>query len=164
LVEADPDAALRGLDTPVLVDEWQLVPDVLAAIKRRVDADPRPGKFLVTGSVRGDVDSPTWPGTGRLIRVSMSTLTVAEVNAAIPSVPLLDRIADHGFEALTGAPVSDLDLRAYAELAVTGGFPQPVLRLPATERAAWTSRISASGGTHICCGVTWRPTHSVRPA
>src|SRR5215212_6960107 len=65
-VEADPDAALHGLEEPVLIDEWQVVPDVLAAIKRAVDSDPRPGRFIVTGSVRGDVDSPTWPGTGRL--------------------------------------------------------------------------------------------------
>src|SRR5580765_7443268 len=79
VVDADPDAALRDLPEPILIDEWQIVPDVLAAVKRSVDADPRPGRFVITGSVRGDVDSPTWPGTGRLLRVAMYGLTGGEM-------------------------------------------------------------------------------------
>src|SRR5437870_3409572 len=49
---ADPDAALRGLREPILLDEWQAVPEVLGALKRSVDSQSRPGRFLVTGSVR----------------------------------------------------------------------------------------------------------------
>ena len=45
---ADPDAALRSLEEPVLLDEWQVVPGVLGALKRAVDAAPRPGRFIVT--------------------------------------------------------------------------------------------------------------------
>ncbi len=48
---ADPDAALRGLEEPVLLDEWQVVPAVLGAVKRAVDADSGPGRYLMTGSV-----------------------------------------------------------------------------------------------------------------
>lgn len=51
---ADPDAALRGLDEPVLLDEWQAAPEVLGAVKRAVDTDPRPGRYILTGSVRAD--------------------------------------------------------------------------------------------------------------
>lgn len=137
VVEADPDAALRDLAEPILIDEWQVVPDVLGAVKRAVDANPRPGRFLITGSVRGDVDSPTWPGTGRLLRVGMFGLTVGEIRGALPQIPLLDRLAEHGIEPLMSNPTEQLDLRDYAELAATGGFPQPVLRLPAAERGPW---------------------------
>lgn len=136
-VEADPDAALRGLAEPILVDEWQIVPEVLGAIKRTVDQDPRPGRFIVTGSVRGDVDSPTWPGTGRLIRIAMYGLSVAEIDGVIPPVPLLDRLAEYGCDALVALPDSSLDLRDYAAKAIEGGFPDPVLRLPAGERVPW---------------------------
>jgi predicted AAA+ superfamily ATPase len=136
-VEADPDAALRDLAEPILIDEWQIVPDVLGAVKRSVDADPRPGRFLITGSVRGDVDSPTWPGTGRLLRVAMFGLTVSEIRGSFRQVPLLDRLAEHGIEPLMTNPEDKLDLRDYTELATKGGFPQPVLRLPVTERAPW---------------------------
>lgn len=48
---ADPDAALRAQPEPLLLDEWQAVPAVLGAVKRAVDDDPRPGRFLLTGSV-----------------------------------------------------------------------------------------------------------------
>jgi uncharacterized protein len=47
--EADADAALRGLEEPVLLDEWQQVPAVLGAVRRAIDAAPRPGRFLLTG-------------------------------------------------------------------------------------------------------------------
>jgi uncharacterized protein len=55
VVRADPDFALRGLDEPNLVDEWQLVPEVLGAVKRAVDDDPRPGRFVLTGSSQADL-------------------------------------------------------------------------------------------------------------
>src|SRR5262250_495199 len=64
-VDADPDAILRGADEPVLVDKWQLAPAVLGAVKRAVDDDWRPGRFIITGSVHADLEQPTWPGTGR---------------------------------------------------------------------------------------------------
>ena len=38
-VRADPDAALRDVQPPVLLDEWQAVPEVLGAVKRAVDSD-----------------------------------------------------------------------------------------------------------------------------
>jgi len=136
-LDADPDAVLRGLDEPILIDEWQIVPDVLSAVKRAVDTDPRPGRFILTGSVRGDVDSPTWPGTGRLLRIAMYGMTVGEIHGRIPRVTVLDRLADSGIEPLVSPKHDELDLRDYAELAASGGFPQPVLRLPLTERAPW---------------------------
>ena len=137
VVRADPDAALRDLEEPVLIDEWQVVPEVLGAVKRAVDSEPRPGRFLVTGSVRGEVDEPTWPGTGRLLRVSMYGLAESEIRRRIPAVPLLDRLAQGDLERLASPPADPLDLRDYAELAARGGYPEPVLRLPHAERDAW---------------------------
>jgi hypothetical protein len=137
VVRADADAALRDLEEPVLIDEWQVVPEVLGAIKRAVDSKPRPGRFLVTGSVRGEVDEPTWPGTGRLLRVSMYGLTESEIRGRVPAVPLLDRLSQGDLDRLSTPPADPLDLRDYAELAVRGGYPEPVLRHPQSERDAW---------------------------
>ncbi|HQU00509.1 MAG TPA: AAA family ATPase, partial [Acidimicrobiales bacterium] len=52
---ADPDAALHRTSRPVLLDEWQEVPNVLGAVKRVVDRDPTPGQFILTGSVRAEL-------------------------------------------------------------------------------------------------------------
>ncbi|MYK14917.1 MAG: AAA family ATPase, partial [Rhodospirillaceae bacterium] len=46
---SDPAGFLRGLDRAV-IDEIQRAPDLILAIKTAVDADPRPGRFLLTGS------------------------------------------------------------------------------------------------------------------
>ncbi|MGH9008436.1 MAG: ATP-binding protein [Acidimicrobiia bacterium] len=132
---ADPDAALRGLPEPVLLDEWQAVPGVLGAVKRTVDADPRPGRFLLTGSVRADLDATVWPGTGRVVRLAMYPMTVAEITGRAEVVPsLIDRLA--GGDPLEPS-ASTPDLRGYVELALQGGFPEPVLALGERTRRAW---------------------------
>ena len=64
----DPDAALAERAEPVLLDEWQDVPEVLGAVKRSVDVESRPGRSVLTGSVSGEVEAVSWPGTGCLIR------------------------------------------------------------------------------------------------
>lgn len=134
---ADPDAALRGLQEPVLLDEWQAVPGVLGAVKRSVDDHPRPGRYIVTGSVRGDIDAPTWPGTGRLIRLTMLGLTVKEVSRGA-SEALLDRVRHGRIDRLV-LPQDPPDLRGYIELALRGGFPEMVLGRSAVTRAHWIS-------------------------
>src|SRR3984957_4238065 len=45
----DPVGFIRGLDRAV-IDEVQRSPQLLLAIKRSVDTDKRPGRFLLTGS------------------------------------------------------------------------------------------------------------------
>lgn len=47
--KTDPVAFIRGLDRAI-IDEVQRVPELLLAIKQSVDEDPRPGRFLLTGS------------------------------------------------------------------------------------------------------------------
>ena len=45
----DPSGFVRGLDQAI-VDEVQRAPDLLRAIKKTIDVDRRPGRFLLTGS------------------------------------------------------------------------------------------------------------------
>lgn len=131
---ADPDAALRGLAEPVLLDEWQAVPEILGAVKRAVDYDPRPGRYLLTGSVRADLESATWPGTGRLVRVSLFGMTVAEQQGRLTTTPLVDRLARG--DAFVVPPESP-DLRGYVDLALQSGFPEAALSLSARTRSRW---------------------------
>jgi uncharacterized protein len=132
--EGDPDAALRDLPEPVLLDEWQAVPGVLGAVKRAVDADPRRGRFLVTGSVRAELDNAVWPGTGRLVRVAMYPMTVREQLGRVDGTTFFDRFAE-GAEPTVGADPPDL--RGYIELALRSGFPEAALRLSGQPHQAW---------------------------
>lgn len=47
--KSDPVAFIHGLDKAI-IDEVQRAPEILLAIKQSVDEDPRPGRFLLTGS------------------------------------------------------------------------------------------------------------------
>jgi len=132
--EADPDTALRGFSEPVLLDEWQNVPGVLGAVRRAVEANPRPNRFLVTGSVRAELDNEVWPGTGRLVRVAMYPMTVREQLGRTVSRTFFDRVANG--DALT-VPDDSPDLRGYVELALRGGFPMAALQLAGRARQAW---------------------------
>jgi len=131
---ADPDAAIRGLEEPVLLDEWQNAPGALGAVRRAVERDPRPGRFLVTGSVNAELDNQIWPGTGRLTRVPMYPMTVREQLGRADRPAFLDRIA--AGEA-PGSPPDPPDLRGYVELALRSGFPVPALQLSGRPREAW---------------------------
>lgn len=133
--EADPDSALDGLDEPVLLDEWQEVPDVLGAVARSVNAGPHPGRYLLTGSVRAEIEHGVWPGTGRLQRLAIFPMTVREQRGVRGPSGFLDALVAG---AMPTAPRNRISLREYVELALVGGFPYPALALrdPAA-RATW---------------------------
>jgi predicted AAA+ superfamily ATPase len=132
---ADPDVALRGLPEPVLLDEWQEVPDVLGAVKRAVDDEPRPGRYILTGSVRIDLDAQIWPGTGRLVRLPMQGLSVREIEGRVSGELFLDRLLRA--DPATLGPGGPANLADYLDLALRGGFPEPALRLEGIARQAW---------------------------
>lgn len=133
---ADADAALATFDEPVLLDEWQTVPGLLGAVKRAVDDDSRSGRFILTGSVRADLDVETWPGTGRLIRLDMWGMSEREITGSTEAPSLLATLAegDPAGLAVAGSPP---DLPAYIELALRGGFPDAALRLDGAGREQW---------------------------
>ena len=136
--QADPDAALRRRAEPLLLDEWQEVPAVLGAVKRAVDSDPRPGRFIITGSVRAELTKQTWPGTGRLTRLAMYGLTEREIAGRVDAgYSVVDAIAS-GLPDTVRLPVRRPDLVEYVDLALRGGFPTIALSdMPADMRIDW---------------------------
>ena len=133
---AGPAALLSDREEPVLVDEWQEVESSLQAIKVAVDTDPRRGRFLVTGSVRGDIDAPTWPGTGRLVRLPMYGLTEREIEGRLRSHSWLAKLVNG--EVLRRHR-SGLNVRDYVQRALRSGFPEPALMTTGRGRARWLS-------------------------
>lgn len=129
---ADIEASLLTQPEPILVDEWQEVPTVLGHIKTLVDTDARRGRFVVTGSIRGDIDSATWPGTGRLVRLDMFGLTERELNRASQPTWILGLLRGE-----IGKIASNLRLRDYVSRALRSGFPEPALALSGPARARW---------------------------
>ena len=131
---AGPSSILSGRDEPVLVDEWQEVPASLQAIKIAVDTDPGRGRFLVTGSVRGDIDAPTWPGTGRLVRLAMYGLTEREIEGGVGTRSWLATLIEGD---MPRPHRSDISVRGYVQRALRSGFPEPALMTTDRGRARW---------------------------
>ncbi len=123
---ADPDAALRRADRPLLLDEWQEVPEVLPAVKRAVDRDRTPGQFLLTGSIRGHTDLATWAGTGRVVRLAMHPLTEREIVGWVDGDDLVTRLV-HGWLDAVPARLPTFDIDDYLHAAVRGSFPELAL-------------------------------------
>lgn len=129
----DIEHALTSSSEPILVDEWQEVPAVLGHMKVLLDADPRRGRFIVTGSVRGDVDNQLWPATGRLVRLEMFGLTEREL-AAVPTAPTWLATV------LTGVVErrrSTERLDGYVRRALRSGFPEAALESSPDAQARW---------------------------
>lgn len=118
-VEADPELALRRA-RPLLIDEWQKVPEVWDVVRRAVDADPSGGQFLLTGSASPAQDATAHSGAGRIGRLRMRPMTLAERGLVGPTVSLAALLSGRR-PALEGT--CGLGLADYAEQIVASGFP-----------------------------------------
>lgn len=118
-IEADPFQVLNR-QKPLLIDEWQKVPEVWDVVRRAVDADSSGGQFLLAGSASPRADAPLHSGAGRIGRLRMRPMTLLERGLTKPTVSLK--------QLLTGEmpPIegeSRLTLSNYAEEITASGFP-----------------------------------------
>ena len=73
----DP-AALLDAPPPLLLDEWQLAPDIWNPMRRACDDRGRPGQFILTGSADPPDDITRHSGAGRVLRVRMRPMSLFE--------------------------------------------------------------------------------------
>lgn len=110
-LDVDPVSYLTGLERPVLIDEWQLAgTDLLWTLKRLVDADPSPGQYLLTGSVEPATYGPTYPLTGRAVRLVMRPMSVAELDGDGAAPTFVERVVAGDRPGTTAGEVARFDL------------------------------------------------------
>ena len=128
---ADPGLFVRH-DGLLVIDEVQRVPDLFLAIKNEVDVDPRPGRFLLTGSARlvGLRDIPDLL-PGRSETIELSPLSQGEIDQGPDG--FIDAVFAHGAEIQV--PRSDLRRDDYLERALRGGYPEAVRRTDSGRRS-----------------------------
>lgn len=127
LVRSDPDAALSQLSPPILIDEWQVVPEVLSVVKDLVDGGIGNGRFLLTGSFRADLTEKGWPMTGRVIRTTLWGLTTRELLGETAGRSYFDRLFDGPTDPPPAAS-TPVDTRQYVDYALRSGFPEAALK------------------------------------
>jgi uncharacterized protein len=128
---ADPVGFVRGLDRAI-IDEIQRAPQLLLAIKRTVDTDKRPGRFLLTGSANLTVLPQVADSlAGRIEIAELLPLSQAEI-AKKPS-DFLERVlqgkAPDGGDSIVGTEL--------VERVLSGGYPEALQRATSARRQKW---------------------------
>lgn len=118
-VHADPGLLLKRA-RPLLVDEWQKVPEVWDVVRRAVDDDPTGGQFLLAGSASPRHGATAHSGAGRIGRLRMRPMTLSERGVASPTVSLSELLTG---SRLPLAGTTDVRLADYAHEIVASGFP-----------------------------------------
>jgi predicted AAA+ superfamily ATPase len=117
LASLDPVGLLAGA-APRLVDEWQLAPTLWNVVRHEIDDRREPGQFILSGSSTPMRDPSRHSGAGRIGRLRMRTMTLAESGRSSQVVSLAD--------LESGEPISGRSQMAYRDLAeatIVGGWP-----------------------------------------
>ena len=120
--KSDPEGFLET-DEPITIDEAQKCPEILTAIKRKVDKKRRAGQFLLSGSanfslLKGISESLA----GRAVYFNMQPFTRREVSGNIEEKPFLQKFMDK--QVIPGDAIGPSI--AACEI-VTGGMPSVCL-------------------------------------
>jgi len=164
LARADPRGFLAPLRGGAVLDEVQRVPELLSYLQEEVDRDPRPGRFVLTGSANfGLMQSVTQSLAGRTALLELLPCSLAELRR-FPSPPsgLFPTLSGGGYPAVydRGVPAAEWyrgyvatyverDVRQLLNIGNLDSF-QRFLRLCAG-RVGQLVNLSALGAD---CGVT----------
>jgi predicted AAA+ superfamily ATPase len=131
--QADPQGFIAGLDVPVIIDEVQRAPALALAIKAAVDADRKPGRFLLTGSANVLL----------LPKVSESLAGRVEIHTLWPmSQGELAQTPDNFVDTLfktkfSTTGIAGEDWNQTVSRMVQGGYPEMLQRSTEERRQAW---------------------------
>ena len=127
----DPVGMIRSLDRAV-IDEIQRAPQLLLAIKKSVDEDRRPGRFLLTGSANlMALPTVTDSLAGRMETLSLLPLSQSEIESN--SANWIDR-AFTGQLLQVDKPALGSEL---IERILCGGYPEAISRSSPRRRLTW---------------------------
>ena len=129
---SDPVAFIRGIDRAV-IDEVQRAPEILLAIKRSVDEDKRPGRFLLTGSANLLTLATVRESlAGRVESIPLYPLAQTELNRS-PAAKFIDNaFAGRTPKANTAQKEDEL-----IRLVSSGGYPEALTRKTERRRQDW---------------------------
>ncbi len=128
--------AVVGGATPLCVDEYQRVPDILDAIKARLNREgSRPGTAVITGSTRQDaLPAAAQALTGRLHSLTIWPLSQGELGGIRENV--LEALRADPVSTVQQVPSSVTSREEYVQRVCAGGLPL-ALRRTGAARARW---------------------------
>ena len=118
VAQADPERLIVGTP-PMLIDEWQRLPETWDLVRRAVDTDGTPGRFLLTGSATPG-DAPVHSGAGRIVTLRLRPFTLSERGVGVPTVSLAEMLTG-GRPPISGT--TDVGLEDYVDEILASGLP-----------------------------------------
>ena len=115
----DPAVLLEG-ETPRLLDEWQLAPEIWNPMRRACDQRAMSGQFILTGSADPPDDITRHSGAGRVLRVMMRPMSLLESGHSDGSISLAGLFQPERCAARDRG----LKLNEVIEAACRGGWPR----------------------------------------
>jgi uncharacterized protein len=127
-IRADSHVGLIKL----IVDEVQRAPDLLRAIKKTIDVDRRPGRFLLTGSANVlTLPQVSDSLAGRMQVVNLLPLSRSEIGEKKPT--FLQKAMAGRVAKTTEYLIGD----GLVNAVFTGGYPEMIQRRDRQRRRAW---------------------------
>lgn len=121
MAELSPSTLLEG-ETPRLIDEWQIAPNIWNAVRYEVDNRDEFGQFILTGSaVPNEFDDSMHTGIGRISRLLMRPMSLYESKDSSGEVSLRDLFEDKNISA-----INETSLEKIAFLICRGGWPKAI--------------------------------------
>jgi predicted AAA+ superfamily ATPase len=87
MMDLDPQLVLSG-NTPRLLDEWQLYPEIWNYVRHEVDDRGLKGQFILTGSATPKDNARLHSGAGRFSQIKMRPMSLAEKGWSTKEVSL----------------------------------------------------------------------------
>jgi len=134
-VRADPGRFVESSE-PVLIDEYQHVPELLDAIKAQLNRDLRPGRYVLAGSTRyAAIPAAAQALTGRVDIIPVLPLAQGEIDGAQET--FIARLLDVGGTERPSAELVAATRDEYARRSTSGGMPVALRRPPGRSRSRW---------------------------
>lgn len=121
LAEISPLTLLEG-EKPLLIDEWQMAPQLWDAVRYSVDESEEYGLYILTGSTVVDETKIMHSGTGRIHRLLMKPMSLYESGDSNGKISLIDLFNKKNIK-INGIK-SDLTLKELVFVACRGGWPE----------------------------------------
>lgn len=124
LAQTNISRLLKG-ETPRLIDEWQLAPQLWDAVRNEVDRRHADAQFILTGSaVPPDTNLIFHSGAGRMAWLRLRTMSLWESDESSGDVSLGKLFRNP--KQVDGA--SKIDIETLAYLICRGGWPKATLK------------------------------------
>lgn len=134
-VRADPGRFVESSE-PVLIDEYQHVPELLDAIKAQLNRDLRPGRYVLAGSTRyAAIPAAAQALTGRVDIIPVLPLTQGEIDG-VPET-FVAGLLNAGVIDVPPAGTATASRDEYAQRSTSGGMPVALRRPPGRSRSRW---------------------------